>query len=211
MGCRVRYGKYTGQNTCRNLRRNVIFTDICRKNNTVHDSHILNRGYEEQTEPWKWRRSTSSDRSEFGLWRYGTQHLLWITPRRNKKEIHEVLGIDLLRPSDSYIRQQTSHLWFGQRLVVWSARSYYPNQCWNIFNSNLMNNFQWNLKWNLYIFIQENAFENVVCKMAAVLSRPKWVNRLLVYVYEYACVIKHTVFSSYTGMHSLSLDWIQHA
>ena len=28
---------------------------------------------------------------------------------------------------------------------------------------------------NSYIFIQENAFENVVCKMAAILSRPQCV------------------------------------
>ena len=34
------------------------------------------------------------------------------------------------------------------------------------------NKLQWNLNWNLNIFIQENAFENVVCKMAAILSRP---------------------------------------
>ena len=32
--------------------------------------------------------------------------------------------------------------------------------------------FQWNLNRNVYIFIQENAFENVVWKMAAILSRP---------------------------------------
>ena len=35
---------------------------------------------------------------------------------------------------------------------------------------------QWNLHQNLYIFIQENAFENVVGKMAAMLSRPQCVN-----------------------------------
>ena len=29
---------------------------------------------------------------------------------------------------------------------------------------------------NLHIFIQENAFENVVCKLAAILSRPQYVN-----------------------------------
>ena len=34
-----------------------------------------------------------------------------------------------------------------------------------------MDNIQWNLKQNSYIFIRENAFENVVCKMAAILSQ----------------------------------------
>ena len=28
----------------------------------------------------------------------------------------------------------------------------------------------------LYIFIQENAFENIVYEMAAILSRPQWAN-----------------------------------
>ena len=32
--------------------------------------------------------------------------------------------------------------------------------------------------WNSYIFIQENAYENVVWKKAAILSRPQYVNSL---------------------------------
>ena len=35
---------------------------------------------------------------------------------------------------------------------------------------------QWNFDQNLYIFIQENTFENVVCEMAAILSWPQCVN-----------------------------------
>ena len=35
-----------------------------------------------------------------------------------------------------------------------------------LLNSNLRNKLQLNLKHNSYIFIQENAFENVVCEMA---------------------------------------------
>ena len=60
-------------------------------------------------------------------------------------------------------------------LVGWSAPSHYLNQCWNIVNWNLTNKLQLNLKRNSYIFIQENAFENV-CEMAAILSRPKCVS-----------------------------------
>ena len=47
---------------------------------------------------------------------------------------------------------------------------------------NLMNDMQfriiyeWNLKQNSYIFIQEHAFQNVVCEMATILSRPQCVN-----------------------------------
>ena len=38
-----------------------------------------------------------------------------------------------------------------------------------------MNNFLWNRNQNSCIFIQENAFDNVVCKMAAILSRSEYV------------------------------------
>ena len=60
------------------------------------------------------------------------------------------------------------HHWFKQWLVVWSAPSHYLNQSWNIVNWILRNKLQWNLNRNSYIFIQENAFENVVWKMAAI-------------------------------------------
>ena len=53
---------------------------------------------------------------------------------------------------------------------------HYLYRCWNIVNSNLRNKLQWNRKRNLYIFIQENAFENVVWKMAAILSRHQCVD-----------------------------------
>ena len=49
------------------------------------------------------------------------------------------------------------------------------NQSWNIVDWTLENRLQWNLKWNLYIFIQENAFESVVWKMEAILSLPQCV------------------------------------
>ena len=49
------------------------------------------------------------------------------------------------------------------------------NQCWNTVNSDLRNKFQWNIKQNSYIFIQENAFENV-CETTAILSLPQRVN-----------------------------------
>ena len=39
----------------------------------------------------------------------------------------------------------------------------------------LRNKLQWNLNRNSNIFIQENAFESVVCKTVAILSRPQCV------------------------------------
>ena len=52
------------------------------------------------------------------------------------------------------------------------------NQCWNIVYSNTRNKFQWNTERNSYIFIQENSFDNVVYKIAAILSRPQYVKKL---------------------------------
>ena len=54
--------------------------------------------------------------------------------------------------------------------------SHYLNQCWNIVNWTLGNKLWWNLNRNWYIFIQENAFETVVCKMVAILTQPQSVN-----------------------------------
>ena len=49
------------------------------------------------------------------------------------------------------------------------------NQCWNIVNRTCRNKLQGNFNLNSNIFIQENAFENVVRKFAAILSRPQCV------------------------------------
>ena len=61
------------------------------------------------------------------------------------------------------------------------APCHYLNQCWNIIDWTIRNKLQWNFDQNSYIFIQENAFENVVCEMAAILSLPqcvKYINAL---------------------------------
>ena len=55
------------------------------------------------------------------------------------------------------------------------ATSHYLNQCWNIVNMTLRNKSQWNINRDSHIFIQENAFENVICKMSAIVSRPHCV------------------------------------
>ena len=44
--------------------------------------------------------------------------------------------------------------------------------------SNLGNKLQWNFNRYSSIFIQEKAFENVVCEMASILSRPQCVKAL---------------------------------
>ena len=71
--------------------------------------------------------------------------------------------------------------------------SHYLNQCWNIVDWTLRNIFQSNFNRNWNIFIQENALENVVCKMSSILSQPQCVNTLMAeqndpILFEYICL-----------------------
>ena len=81
---------------------------------------------------------------------------------------------------------RTTHICVGNLTIIGSdnglspgtAPSHYLNQWWNIVNWTLRNKLQWNLNRNSNIFIQENASENVIWKMAAMLSRPQCVKSL---------------------------------
>ena len=80
---------------------------------------------------------------------------------------------------------RVTHICVGEQTIIgsdngfnWQVPSHYLNQCWNIVIWILGNKLQSNLNRNLYIFIQENAFENAVWKMVATLSRPQCVNSL---------------------------------
>ena len=63
-------------------------------------------------------------------------------------------------------------------VIIWTS-------AWITVNWNIKDTFQWNLKRNSYIFIQENAFENAVYKIAGILSRSQ-------------VLIKHDDNSTYT-------------
>ena len=58
-----------------------------------------------------------------------------------------------------------------RQAIIWT-------KCWNTVNWTLSNKLQWNLNRNSHIFIQENAFENVVCEIASMLSRSQCVKVL---------------------------------
>ena len=82
-------------------------------------------------------------------------------------------------PSAAYMRQWTGSALVEIIPVVYSAPNHYLNmlnQCWNIVNLTLRNKLQWNINQNTEVFIHKNTFENVVCKMAAILFRVRWVN-----------------------------------
>ena len=59
---------------------------------------------------------------------------------------------------------------------VQPAPSHYLNQCWVIVSWTLRNKLQWNFNRNTKLFIYENVSENIICEMAAIFSRGRWVN-----------------------------------
>ena len=56
--------------------------------------------------------------------------------------------------------------------------SHHLNQCWHIVNWALCSKLQWNLNQNMKTCIEENALENVGCKMASIFSQSQYVNSL---------------------------------
>ena len=56
-----------------------------------------------------------------------------------------------------------------------SVPSHYLNQWWLIINWTLRNKLQRNFDQNATIFIQENPFENIICKMSVILYRPQGI------------------------------------
>ena len=83
------------------------------------------------------------------------------------KTIYVLNFFNSLGPSDDASVNEPSLV---QIMACHLMPSHYLNQWWNIINSTHRNKLKWNFNQNLYIFIQKNAFENVFCEMAAILS-----------------------------------------
>ena len=82
------------------------------------------------------------------------------------------LKLRSLRPCDAYVRQ-----WTGSSLnCLMACRLLGTKPLSEPMLTLLWNIFQWNFIWNSKAFIPENAFENVVCKMASIWSRHQCVN-----------------------------------
>ena len=64
-----------------------------------------------------------------------------------------------------------------------------------------------NFNRNSYIFIQENAFENVVCKMELILSRPQWVKHHTVYPLNYYGFVHCCVLESRADFRFAPSQW----
>ena len=71
----------------------------------------------------------------------------------------------------------TGLVWFRKWLAAYSAPGHYLNRCSLIVNWTLRNKFQWNLDPNEKILTQENQLEDVIYKIAAILSDP-WMKNL---------------------------------
>ena len=78
---------------------------------------------------------------------------------------------------------QMTHMCVGELTIIGSDNGLSPGRCQAIIWTNAgillircLGKNSVKFKWNPYIFIQENAIENVVWKMAAILSRPQCVN-----------------------------------
>ena len=84
--------------------------------------------------------------------------------------------LNSLRLSAAYMRRQPRTSLVQIMTGPCSAPSHYLNQCWIIVHWNLGNKLRWNFNRNLNISIQENAFENVVCDITAILAQPQCVN-----------------------------------
>ena len=85
-----------------------------------------------------------------------------------------IKGMNNSSPPNICVSELGQH-WFRYWLVACSASSHCLNKCCLIVNWTLRNKPQWNKNQNTKVFIPVNAFENVVCEMAAIFSRERWV------------------------------------
>ena len=85
--------------------------------------------------------------------------------------INIIPDINSSHPSATFMRQ-----WIGSAVVsMMACRLFgakpFSKHCCVIVNWTFRNTIQWKFNQNAKLFIHENAFENVVCEMATILSR----------------------------------------
>ena len=80
--------------------------------------------------------------------------------------------------------------------------SHYLTQCWVIVNWTLRNKLKWNYNQNTKFFIHENAFQDTVCEMAAILSRKRWLDAL------HGALMAVLVISLIKHFNTLSVKWV---
>ena len=98
-----------------------------------------------------------------------------------------ILLFNSLRPSDTYMRQKLTTIGSDNGLSPGRRQAIIWTSAWILLIGPLGTIFNEIFTRNPYIFIQENAFENVVWKMAANLSRPQCflIKKNVIYIQEY--------------------------
>ena len=112
----------------------------------------------------------------------GAHLLIWITFNHSIYFILPIPGVKLPCPRSVKIGLVNSCIYYahqtwnlpGAALLSGFKRSRNPLNKTALCNGN-GNKIQWNLNQNILLFFYENALENVVWKMAAILSRPQCV------------------------------------
>ena len=72
-----------------------------------------------------------------------------------------------------------THICVGSLTIIGSDNGLSPARRQSIIwtNAGILLIVNWNFNWKSYIFIQENAFQNVTYQMAVILSRPQGVKK----------------------------------
>ena len=89
------------------------------------------------------------------------------------------LMVNTLRSVTHTCVSELGHYWLRQWLGAYSAPSHCLNQWWPVVNLTHKNKLEWNFNQYVITFIQENALQNVVCKISWILIGHQCVNILI--------------------------------
>ena len=102
------------------------------------------------------------------------------------RSLYKDVRIRLRSTNKKYHWGRVTHICVSKLTIIGSDNGLSPGRrhaiIWTnarilLIDSNLRNKLQWNPRRNSFIFIIENVFENVVCEMASIWSRPQCVNQ----------------------------------
>ena len=91
---------------------------------------------------------------------------------------------------------------------------HYLNPCWIFVNWTIGNKFQWNLNWNMINFIQENWFEDALCKCVPCYFETHCCNfpsimifpKILSEIMKWNCAINHHITQVVFAKHACIQD-----
>ena len=95
----------------------------------------------------------------------------------------------------------------GNGFVACLAPGNYLNECWLIVNWAFRDKFTWYSNQNKAIFIHGNEFENVVCRMTAILSQLECVLTKLQYEYTTGVLLVGSLQNYEAGKFKMKIEW----